>query len=128
MPLSPPVIIGNATLYCGDCLEILPTLKGIDAVVSDPPYGIGYVHGGGGRNKTLADGGYWLADKRKHANKPIIGDDQPFDPSPWVHFEKVVLWGADRFKTRLPDAGQFIAWDKHVGVGANDSFVDCEFC
>jgi DNA modification methylase len=36
-----PAIIGNATLYCGDCLEILPTLTGIDAVVTDPPYGIG---------------------------------------------------------------------------------------
>jgi DNA modification methylase len=35
---SNPVIIGNATLYCGDCLEILPTLKGIDAVITDPPY------------------------------------------------------------------------------------------
>ena len=32
MPLPPPVIIGNATLYCGDCLEILPELKGVDAV------------------------------------------------------------------------------------------------
>jgi len=48
MPLPQPVIIGNATLYCGDCLDILPRLKGVDAVVSDPPYGIGYVHGGAG--------------------------------------------------------------------------------
>lgn len=39
MPLPTPVIIGNATLYCGDCLEILPHLTGIDAVVTDPPYG-----------------------------------------------------------------------------------------
>ena len=31
--------IGNATLYCGDCREILPSLSGIDAVVTDPPYG-----------------------------------------------------------------------------------------
>ena len=50
---SNPVIIGDATLYLGDCLEILPTLdKGsIGAVVTDPPYGIGYVHGGGGKSK-----------------------------------------------------------------------------
>ena len=34
-----PVIIGNATLYHGDCLEILPTLGRVDAVITDPPYG-----------------------------------------------------------------------------------------
>jgi DNA modification methylase len=32
--------IGNATLYLGDCREIIPTLPPVDAVVSDPPYGI----------------------------------------------------------------------------------------
>lgn len=37
-----PVIIGDATLYHGDCLEILPTLPKVDAVVTDPPYGVGF--------------------------------------------------------------------------------------
>jgi len=32
--------IGDATLYLGDCLEILPTLGKVDAVVTDPPYAI----------------------------------------------------------------------------------------
>jgi site-specific DNA-methyltransferase (adenine-specific) len=36
--MSEPVTIGDATLYCGDCLEILPTLGKVDAVVTDPPY------------------------------------------------------------------------------------------
>ena len=31
--------IGDATLYLGDCLDILPTLGEVDAVVTDPPYG-----------------------------------------------------------------------------------------
>ena len=35
------VHIGDATLYLGDCLEILPRLGKVDAVVTDPPYGIG---------------------------------------------------------------------------------------
>ena len=44
--MSSPVIIGGATLYLGDCLEILPTL-GARAVITDQPYGTGYVRGGG---------------------------------------------------------------------------------
>ena len=30
--------IGDCTLYQGDCLEIMPTLGPVDAVVTDPPY------------------------------------------------------------------------------------------
>lgn len=36
------VIIGNCTLYHGDCLDVLPTIDHVDAVVSDPPYGIDF--------------------------------------------------------------------------------------
>lgn len=39
------VTIGDAELYLGDCLEILPTLQEVDAVVSDPPYGIALRNG-----------------------------------------------------------------------------------
>jgi len=35
-------VIGNATLYRADCFDVLPTLSGIGAVVTDPPYGIGF--------------------------------------------------------------------------------------
>ena len=37
-----PTIIGNATLYLGDCADILPTLGKVDAVVTDPPYGMSF--------------------------------------------------------------------------------------
>ena len=35
-----PVKIGRATLYCGDCRDILPTLGKVDAVIGDPPYSV----------------------------------------------------------------------------------------
>ncbi len=38
--------IGDCTLYHGDCLEIIPTLDKVDAVVTDPPYGIGFKYDG----------------------------------------------------------------------------------
>lgn len=33
-----PVIIGRATLYCGDCLSVMPTLGKVDHIITDPPY------------------------------------------------------------------------------------------
>ena len=39
-------VIGNATLFLGDCLEILPTLPKVDAVITDPPYGVGVEYSG----------------------------------------------------------------------------------
>jgi site-specific DNA-methyltransferase (adenine-specific) len=47
------VQIGDATLYHGDCLEILPTLPKVDAVVTDPPYGTGWAPRGGKAAGTL---------------------------------------------------------------------------
>ena len=41
MPYTKKVQIGDATLYCGDCLEVMPGLGKVDAVVTDPPYGVG---------------------------------------------------------------------------------------
>ena len=35
----------GVTLILGDCLEVLPTLGPVDAVVSDVPYGIGWDRG-----------------------------------------------------------------------------------
>lgn len=33
---------GRVTLYNADCRDVLPTLSGIDAVITDPPYGISF--------------------------------------------------------------------------------------
>lgn len=41
---SRKLVIGNATLYLADCFDILPELSDIDAVVTDPPYGIGFAY------------------------------------------------------------------------------------
>ena len=43
-------IIGDCTLYLGDCRDILPTLGKVDAVVTDPPYGVNL-----GRHKGAHD-------------------------------------------------------------------------
>lgn len=40
-------IIGDCTLYLGDCAEILPSVGGVDAVFTSPPYNLGVTTGGG---------------------------------------------------------------------------------
>jgi hypothetical protein len=68
------VVIGNATLYFGDCREILPALQ-IGALVCDPPYGMDYKsnHNKGSRRMAMVrkDGDF----------NQIVGDKNPFDPT-----------------------------------------------
>jgi len=59
--MSEPVKLGeDVTLYCGDCLEILPTLAAgsVDAVVTDPPYNAGVMFGDELKWQEYGD---WLA-------------------------------------------------------------------
>jgi site-specific DNA-methyltransferase (adenine-specific)/modification methylase len=111
-----PVIIGPCTLYLGDCIDVLPTLKGVDVVVTDPPYGIGYSHGAGGGK---------LARSTRFDHHPIAGDERPFDPLSWLSFQKVILWGANHYASKLPDSPSWFIWDKRDGICSNDQ-ADCE--
>ncbi len=52
---------GRITLYCGDCLEILPGLEGVDAVVTDPPYNVDFI-GKRTIHNRIASGGYESGD------------------------------------------------------------------
>ena len=47
---------GGCEMYQGDCLEIMPQLGAVDAVVTDPPYGIGATHANHLSKVTLRDG------------------------------------------------------------------------
>ena len=38
--MKPTATIGDCDLYLGDCRDILPLLPKVDAVVTDPPYGV----------------------------------------------------------------------------------------
>jgi site-specific DNA-methyltransferase (adenine-specific) len=101
------VQIGNCRLIQGDCLDILPTLGKVDAVVTDPPYGISHKSGGG-------TGGKW--HKVKHQGVTIAGDAEPFDPSPFINLGvPLIMWGANFYSDKLPGAGWLI-WDKRPGI------------
>ena len=116
--MSRKEVIGGCELFLGDCREILPTLAGIDAVVSDPPYGIGYQRGAGGKGKQRLRSG-------RNDESPIVGDDVPFDPSPWMEWP-CILWGANHYAYSLPH-GRWLAWNKLGGLEPWDDFSDVEF-
>ena len=112
-------VIGNATLYLGDCLEVLPTLPKVDAVITDPPYGIGWVHSGIGYLKN----GKMLGTK--HGGEMVTGDDKPFDPTPFLGLaDSMVFWGANNYADKLPNSTGWINWDKGIATGL--SFSDFE--
>jgi DNA modification methylase len=56
--------IGDAILYQGDCYTILPTLPPVDAVVTDPPYGISHAPAKGAdrKGKRVAASNTWHAE------------------------------------------------------------------
>jgi site-specific DNA-methyltransferase (adenine-specific) len=117
------VVIGDCTLYNEDCRFILPTLHGVDAVVTDPPYGISYQRGAH-RPTSISRGRHRKGDE---APSPRIAEDaQPFDPEPFLAFPEVILWGANHFSQRLPH-GRWLAWNKLGDMQPWDDFCDVEF-
>jgi site-specific DNA-methyltransferase (adenine-specific) len=120
----------TVTLHLGDCLEYMRTLEDgcIDAVVTDPPYGINLKANYLDSRKASQE-----RDIRRHAwfsrsHKPISGDDRPFDPNPFLSFPIVMLWGANAYADQIPPSYSWLVWDKRDGRGANNNFSDCELC
>jgi len=81
--MSNPVVIGNAELWLGDCLEILPTLSKVDAVVTDPPYGA-EVHAAGKRVKATG------------LSRVIIESPLPFPPLTTAQRDGLIAWCGQR--------------------------------
>lgn len=110
----------RATLYLGDCLAIMPQLEAVDALVSDPPYGIDYALSAG--NHTMPDG-----SKRWYpAAEEIEGNAEDFDPAPLLKYPIVALWGANHYAHRLPHNGKWLVWDKRCQVIPPRNQADCE--
>lgn len=91
----------GVTLYNADCLEVLPTLAGLDAVITDPPYGIQY-----DASHTKYLGG---TDRDGQAD----WDMAPYDPAPILALDlPSVIWGAQCFASRMPDRPAWLIWIK----------------
>lgn len=109
-------IIGNATLYLGDCRDVLPGLLKVDAVVTDPPYGIGEAAGANKSRSKLAKAVDYGVDDWD--NEPVGADLLEAVRAAGV---SNIIFGGNYYD--LPAARCWLVWDKDNG--AND-FADCE--
>jgi site-specific DNA-methyltransferase (adenine-specific) len=91
-------VIGDATLYLGDCLDILPTLGKVDAVVTDPPYGIGFA----------SQPTKW---QRLAGHRPEAWDDSTCGAVPMLpSIAPSIIWGGNYYA--LPPSRGWLSWFK----------------
>lgn len=101
-------VIGDCTLYLGDCMEVMPTLGKVDAVVTDPPYGTaeawqgGEGHGWGRQGAMKQKRNLWDAERpSKKAFDLMLGCSK-----------EQIIWGGNYFSDLLPPSMRWLAWDK----------------
>jgi DNA modification methylase len=107
-------------LHLGDCLEYMKTMpdKSVDAVITDPPYGIG-------------------ENSKKNSSRSNMAIAKDYQDGEWdkkrigfEFFEQIirvsreqVIFGGNYYTDFLPPSSSWVVWDKRNG--AND-FADCE--
>lgn len=107
--------IGDCTLYLGDCREILPTLGKVDALVTDPPYGINEA---AGKNKSRGN----AAVAKDYGNDEW--DSEPADEAVALAVSVTrhqIIFGGNYYS--LPPSSCWLVWDK---LNGDNDFADCE--
>lgn len=107
-PIKRDVTIGDCRLILGDCAKIMPTLTGVDAVLTDPPYGIGI-------------------DGQKESIRGKKSDRKGYDFKGWdsatpakIIFDEIfkistsqIIWGGNYFQDKVNHVGRgWLVWDK----------------
>lgn len=109
------VVIGGATLWHADCLEVLPGLPKHDLLCTDPPYGIGAGAEAFKNGTKKGDAAYTFG----------AWDSEP--PKRWLldmmldHASSAIVWGGNYFG--LPASRCWLVWDKCTG---DNSYADAE--
>ena len=111
-PYKRKEIIGNATLYLGDSRAILQTLSKVDAIITDPPYGINYkANTPNAKVFNVLENDKELIDLRFY-----LSVDLP-----------IISWGANNYPEQLPHRGRWICWDKRGGIKEADKMLGSPF-
>jgi len=112
---------GFATIYHGDCRDLLPVVTAqtkVAMLLTDPPYGLDRSDDYRSLYAKIneARGHRW----RGRSYAPMEGDSEPFDPSHLLGVaHRTVLWGADHYSDKLPRCRGWLVWDKRDDIPPN---------
>ena len=111
-PIKKEIIIGDCRLILGDCLEVMPLVGKVDAVVTDPPYGLGKKMQGGTWGAKEAFGGFleWDLKADQKWVDEIISINVP-----------TIIWGGNYFS--VPASRCWLIWNK---INAVPTMADFE--
>ena len=107
--MSEPATLNDWRVECGDCLDLLRALPSgsVDAVITDPPYGIAGVWKGGGGS------GWNKARQQTEARNAWDGSpppDEVLDELARLDCP-MIIWGGNHFR-RLPASRGWLVWNK----------------
>lgn len=110
----------GVTLYLGDCLDVLPTLGKFDALVTDPPYGIGAAKAKA--HSSIRDSEAWAPKDWDDGRPPLkllrsLGSD----------YSQAAIWGGNYFADALPPSSGWLVWRKPEAE-TGFSLADVELC
>ena len=121
MTFRKEVLAEGVEVYCGDCVEVLPALGRFDAVVTDPPYGIG-------ADRTMAKMGgtqYGNSAAAKRHYRETDWDTKPISADVMALVQRAARWniifGGNYYS--FPASTCWLVWDKENG---DNGFADCE--
>lgn len=94
-------VIGDCTLYLGDCMEVMPTIDGVSSCLTDPPYGLGKKMQGGTWGAKDEFSGFlkWDLEAQQRWIDTILALDIP-----------TIIWGGNYFS--VPASRCWLLWNK----------------
>lgn len=107
------------TIHHGRAADVL--IDSSSAIVADPPYGMNWA------NAVVSgiNGARGPGHKARSFQERVVSDDEPFDPSPWLDFPEVILFGANHYGWLLP-RGTTLVWLKRNDDAFGSFLSDAE--
>jgi len=103
--------IGDCRLILGDCVSVMPSLGKVDAVVTDPPYGIGADKG---KKGAIPFKGGKPVERAYHPENEwdAVRPDRAVFDAILSTATRHIIWGGNYFADWLPAKGRWLWWDK----------------